>query len=572
MDSSDKRLNDEINRLLNQLETLIYNNYLAVLNFIKKLLPGNTPFWFSKNAAANRQMDKLIASFNKNANALFLSGIERSWKLGEESLIDKMKLAFSGDASQRKAFDQIRTEATQQQRDQSSKASAERFAAMKRNGLTLSDCVWRLGNGMKQEIETIVQNGMKEGKTPDQLAKELKKYLAEPDKLFRRVRDKVTGNMELSEAAKKYKPGRGVYRSASKNAARVARTEIPAAYRRAQWEKFQDDPRITGIRIQLSNNHTCINPKTGKPEPFYDICDELVGDYPKSFLWTGWHPQCRCVMTPIVVSGDEATKLIDAQVAGKTYTPKQITEMPKAFSDWLRINNDRIVRAQANNNLPYWLNDNLVLLQKSGIIGKEGFTTLAAKGLFTDPMQVNSFLSLIDFMRAKAAPQLRKIAFDLAMKNERYQRENDVFYMKDSVYSRTEKQTAEKLTKAGYYVVFPSGKQIKDIKIRENDSSARKNDVYIYDKNTYKQRKVDLKTVNGASPEAISSHIASGSGQAPVIAIDIIGKISKQDLIGAIRSGWGKNTKEVLLNYKGQWYEINKEKAFDKKWLTDNLK
>jgi hypothetical protein len=158
------------------------------------------------------------------------------------------------------------------------------------------------------------------------------------------------------------------------------------------------------------------------------------------------------------------------------------------------------------------------------------------------------------------------------MKNERYKREKDVFYMEGSVYSRTEKQTAEKLTKAGYYVVFPSGQHIKNIKIKENDISARKNDVYIYDKKTHMQRKVDLKTVNGASPEAISSHITSGSGQAPVIAIDIIGKISKKDLIGAIRAGWAKETKAVMINYHGQWYEINKEKAFDKFWLKDNLK
>jgi hypothetical protein len=377
--------------------------------------------------------------------------------------------------------------------------------------------------------------------------------------------------LELSEAAKKYKPGQGVYRSAKKNAMRLARTEIAGAYRRSAWEQFQNDPRITGIRIQLSNNHTCINPKTGQPEPFYDICDELAGDYSKSFLWMGWHPQCRCVMNPIVISGNEATKFIDAKVEGKTYAPKQITELPRAFNDWLRINGDRITRANDNNTLPYWLKDNLTLLQKEGVIGKEGFTALAAKGLLSDPMKVNSFLSLIDFMRVKAAPQLRKIAFDLAMKNERYKRENDVFYMEGSVYNRTEMQTAEKLTKAGYYVVFPSGQHIKDIKIRANDTSARKNDVYIYDKKTYKQRKVDLKTVNGASPETISQHIISGSGQAPVIAIDIIGSVSKQNLIKSIRSGWAKDTKIVMVNYRGQWYELNKGRVFSD-WMFDNIK
>ena len=211
------------------------------------------------------------------------------------------------------------------------------------------------------------------------------------------------------------------------------------------------------------------------------------------------------------------------------------------------------------------------LFQKEGIIGKEGFALFAAKGLLSDPMQVNSFLSLIDFMRVKAAPQFRKIAFELAMKNERYEREGDVFYMEGAAYNQTEKQTAEKLTKAGYFVVFPSGQHIREIKIKENDASERKNDVYIYDKKTYKQKKVDLKTTNGASIETISRHITSGSGQAPVIAIDIIGDISKQNLIKAIRAGWAKETKTLMVNYRGQWYELDKEKVFSG-WIFDNIK
>jgi hypothetical protein len=574
MDKNEKRLNEEINRLLKQLEALIYSTFLAAMNLfqVKNSLSGNTPFWFSQNSVANRQMDKMLSDFNKQANAFFLNGIERSWKTGEDSYMDKMRLALSGKARQRKYFDEMRDRATRQQRDQGAQAAAARFADQKLGGLKLSDRVWDMSKNMKGEIETIIQNGMKEGKSAQQLSKELRKYLNEPDKLFRRVKNKDTGEMELSEAARKYKPGQGVYRSAYKNAMRLARTEIAAAYRRAQWEKFQSDPQVTGIRIELSNNHTCINPKTGKPEPFYDICDELKGDYPKSFLWTGWHPQCRCIQTPILTGAEDFRKMVAAEIKGETYTPKQITEPPKALKDWLRIHAGRLAKAQANNTLPYWLNDNVALLQKSGAIGKEGFTALAAKGLLSDPMMVNSFLSLVDFMRVKAAPQLRKIAFDNAMRNEKHKRENDVFYMKDAVYNRTEKQTAEKLTKAGYYVVFPSGKHIKDIKMRESDTSARKNDVYIYDKKTYIQRKVDLKTVNGAAPESISQHIISGSGQAPVVAIDIIGKISKHDLIASIRSGWSKNTREILVNYKGQWYEINKEKAFDKFWLKDNLK
>jgi hypothetical protein len=357
---NEKRINNEINRLLKQLDQLLYITYLAALNLfqVKNSLSGNTPFWFSKHAAASRQMDKLISDFNKQTNALFLNGVERSWKIGEESFIDKMHLALSGKARQRKYFDEMREQATQQQRDQGTHAAAARFADQKRGGINMSGRVWKLGNGIKQEIETIVQNGMKEGKSAAQLSKELRKYLNEPDKLFRRVKNKDTGEMELSEAAKKYKPGQGVYRSAHKNAMRLARTEIAAAYRRAQWEAFQTDPQVIGIRIALSNNHTCINPKTGKPEPFYDICDELAGDYPKPFLWTGWHPQCRCIQFPILVGPEDFRKMVDAEVRGEKYEPKQIKKVPLQFQKWVEKNNDRINVANNRGTLPYWMRDN----------------------------------------------------------------------------------------------------------------------------------------------------------------------------------------------------------------------
>jgi hypothetical protein len=62
-----------------------------------------------------------------------------------------------------------------------------------------------------------------------------------------------------------------------------------------------------------------------------------------------------------------------------------------------------------------------------------------------------------------------------------------------------------------------------------------------------------------------------------VIAIDVQGTASKWNVIKAIRSGWNDNTKTVLLNWKGSWYEINKAKAFGEKkeykdWLENHIK
>ena len=37
----------------------------------------------------------------------------------------------------------------------------------------------------------------------------------------------------------------------------------------------------------------------------YDICDELVGIYPKDFQWSGFHVLCKCFRTTILKSTDE---------------------------------------------------------------------------------------------------------------------------------------------------------------------------------------------------------------------------------------------------------------------------
>lgn len=76
------------------------------------------------------------------------------------------------------------------------------------------------------------------GKSANYLISDVRKYLKNPDALFRRVRDKH-GNLRLSKAAKAYHPVRGVYRSAYKNALRLTATETNMAYRTADHLRWQ---------------------------------------------------------------------------------------------------------------------------------------------------------------------------------------------------------------------------------------------------------------------------------------------------------------------------------------------
>lgn len=130
---------------------------------------------------------------------------------------------------------------------------------------------------------------------------------------------------------------------------RVARTETNIAYRMADHHRWQQMEFVIGQRIQVSRSH--------KEE---DICDKLQGDYPKDFVFTGWHPQCYCYATPILISVDEMAKVNEAFLKGESYEPKenQITEYPKGFREWIADNADKIVNTRRRGKSPYFIKDN----------------------------------------------------------------------------------------------------------------------------------------------------------------------------------------------------------------------
>lgn len=188
------------------------------------------------------------------------------------------------------------------------------------------------------------------------MTRDLRNYLQHPDVLFRRVRDQH-GILRLSQAAKDYHPGQGVYRSSYKNARRLTATETNIAYHTADHDRWQKMDFVVGIEIKLSGNHTCLG-KDGKPHPFYDICDELQGKYPKDFKFTGWHPHCRCFATPILKTWEEMAADDERILSGEEPTTESVNtvrDMPAKFKQWVEVNQERIDRAKS---LPYFIKDN----------------------------------------------------------------------------------------------------------------------------------------------------------------------------------------------------------------------
>lgn len=261
-------------------------------------------------------------------------------------------------------------------------AARDAFIGRTENGLDLSKRVWKSVKQLREEMEVAMTVAIGEGDSASSMSRKVREYLNNPDLMFRRFRykkgekdiiDTTTGEIVGTEPIygrkwKKrikeektgkykwidydrdtYKSGTGVYKSSARNAMRVTRTETNIAYRRADNARWQNMDFVLGQHIELSRSH-----------PKKDICDDLAGDYPKDFVFDGWHPQCFCVCTPILMDEAEMAKVTEAFLKGETYKPKgkPITEYPQNFKDWVTDHKDKIEIARKNGTEPYFLHNN----------------------------------------------------------------------------------------------------------------------------------------------------------------------------------------------------------------------
>ena len=296
-------------------------------------------FHFEDFPALKKEMEALMQDLGSSLQANIEDGDQESWTLSNtkndamvDSIIGKKHLP----KNVVQAWKHPHLEAL------------NAFIARKEAGMNLSRRVWNLTQQFKSEMELALELGMGEGKSAAALSRDVRKYLVEPNKLFRRVRDK-SGALRLSKAAAAYHPGQGVYRSSYKNALRMTATENNIAYRTADHNRWQALPFVIGIEIHISNNH-----------PTEDICDLFDGKrFPKDFKFTGWHPWCRCYAVSVLASQEEMDAYTTAIMNGEDVShwkfTGQVEKMPKEFNKWMKDNQARIENATS---MPYFIKDN----------------------------------------------------------------------------------------------------------------------------------------------------------------------------------------------------------------------
>ncbi len=204
-------------------------------------------------------------------------------------------------------------------------------------GVRLSDRVWTITQQTKSQLEFYLNSGVAAGRSSNEISRDMRQLLDKPDKRFRRVRNEE-GKLVLSRPMKDYHPGQGVYRSAKMNALRTSATTTNTAYRSADHERWSQQDFVLGIEIQRSANNKgpC------------KICDAMVGKYPKTFKFTGWHPFCICFATPITMEPED---LADYLLTDEVPEQLVIKDIPSAAQSFVDSNKQALDKA-------YWMKDN----------------------------------------------------------------------------------------------------------------------------------------------------------------------------------------------------------------------
>ena len=145
-------------------------------------------------------------------------------------------------------------------------------------GLTVSERIWDLTARSEQDLKRIIANGIANGNSPYEISQSIEGY----------VSPTVGAADELG-----IQTGPGIYRSAYKNAMRLARTETNRAYTQASANFYKNKPWVSEVNITLSPDHD-----------EEDECDDLADAGPYSPEDADGlipaHPHCMCMLTPVI--------------------------------------------------------------------------------------------------------------------------------------------------------------------------------------------------------------------------------------------------------------------------------
>lgn len=327
-----------LGRYLLQINLLYDDLINEIALLVVKLKVTDKLFRFKDYERIAKDVSKHFTNYQNKLHNSIKIATEYEWDQANvkvddvlKSHIDKIKWKIPSTLH----VEKLREISTQSQ----NKKALEAFQKRKVGDFTISERVWNITSQAKENIELAIDVALKDGLSAQQLARSIKSNLNNPDALFRRVRDKH-GNLVISKNAQSFHPGQGVYRSAQKNALRLAANEINTAYRTSEQIRIQANNDVVGVEIHISPSHK-----------HYDMCDELQGKYPKDFNWSSWHVSCKCFRTMIMKTESELiTEILNGQNLSPESSGNFVFSVPDNFNSW--------VNDYEGKKVPYFISEN----------------------------------------------------------------------------------------------------------------------------------------------------------------------------------------------------------------------
>nr|DAP13621.1 MAG TPA: minor capsid protein [Caudoviricetes sp.] len=365
-----KKRKEDLNKLFaeyNRRLGMLYGGYvrkLLALDYTEDVLESDALFNFDNFPVLKARLNEIFNDYFQNSILCYKSGMTSG-----------VSLAYVHDNDALGQFSVLTDKAL----ETAKKTAAATFIANRlnaKNGLNLAQSVWNYCQQTKAEFEmamsNVIADGLGKGTSAEEVGRRIRQYLNNPDMMYRRYhtvkvlkngqkKDVVTwrrkriinGRVRFVEEPLE-RVGQGVYRSARKNALRVARTEINAAYHKARNDRWKNEPFVIGQHIHISPQHD--------PDEDADICDELEGYYPKDFDWDSWHSQCMCTSDPVMISGEERKQFYKRMLNGEDMSgyisPNSIKDVPDQYKRYIEANGDKIVDAFKRGKLAWHLADN----------------------------------------------------------------------------------------------------------------------------------------------------------------------------------------------------------------------
>lgn len=165
-------------------------------------------------------------------------------------------------------------------------AAVEAIWARTRNGMKLSDRIWKTSDNARDNMRSIILDGVARGRDSAKVARDLERYVKQG-----------AATMAGDYPGMMARIGKRVPKDLCYEAFRLARSEMSMAFMEGTYAAGRVNPAYKGVRWQLSSSH-----------PLPDVCDDLAsadlyglgpGGYPAGDEPPYPHANCLCYTSPI---------------------------------------------------------------------------------------------------------------------------------------------------------------------------------------------------------------------------------------------------------------------------------